>query len=178
MSDAINIIKQLAPVIGTALGGPAGALGGAAVSWLAQKLGASAETAESVANAIQGIDPLALKQLEQDFSKWYITEQNRMLEVYLNDTQDARKRDSEFVKLGKSNTRANWIVGITFAGLLACIAIAVGMSSLNEFGKSAVNLLLGVLIADWKQITAFEFGTSRGSQGKDVTIENLSKQRN
>lgn len=177
ITDAlIDGLKDVAPVIATAAGGP---IAGAAVSWLAQRLGIKkdgiASTVSAVIDTVQGLDPLERVKLEQDFQKWYIEALQKETQMYLDDTQNARARDTEFIRAGTKNTRANWIAGLTFIGILLCIGIAVGYSNLNEFGKSAVNLILGVLIADWKQITSFEFGTSKSSQNKDATIKNLSE---
>lgn len=59
-----DIVKGVAPTIATALGGP---LAGAAVTFLADKLGASDKTQEAVTQIIQGVDPLKMKELDNQF---------------------------------------------------------------------------------------------------------------
>lgn len=59
-----DIIKGVAPTIATALGGP---LAGAAVTFLADKLGASDKTQEAVTQIIQGVDPVKMKELDNQF---------------------------------------------------------------------------------------------------------------
>lgn len=62
--DLSDIVKGVAPALATALGGP---LAGAAVSFLADKLGASDQTQATVAQLVQGVDPLKLKELDNQF---------------------------------------------------------------------------------------------------------------
>lgn len=59
-----DIVKGVAPTIATALGGP---LAGAAVTFLADKLGASDKTQEAVTQIIQGVDPVKMKELDNQF---------------------------------------------------------------------------------------------------------------
>lgn len=170
--DALSIIKGLLPIAGEVIGGP---LGEAGTAWLADKIGAPAKTVQAVADTLQGIDPLKRQELENDMIKWHIEESDKMIIAYLADTQDARKRDTEIRKAGQHNYRADAIVFVTFAGILACISVAVGITAINEFGKTCINVVLGVLLADWKQITSFEFGSSKSSHDKDETINALTK---
>jgi hypothetical protein len=170
--DFTAIIKAISPLIGTAVAGP---LGGAALGFLADKLGVPKEQTDNIVNALQGIDPLKLKELEQDFAKWQIEEQDKVIQSYLADTADARKRDSDIRKAGQHNYRADWIVVMIFAGMVACFYVALQHVGIDEFGKNIILTLLGVLISEWKQITNFEFGSTRGSKDKDITIQTLSK---
>lgn len=170
--DALDIVKGILPIAGEILGGPLGAEGAA---FLASKLGIKETTVTAVSDALQGVDPLKRKQMEDDLAKWYVQESDTRIQMYLKDTQDARARDTEIRKAGQHNYRADAIVLVTFAGILACVSFAVGMTGLNEFGKTCINIVLGVLLADWKQITSFEFGSSKSSHEKDETISALTK---
>ena len=60
-----EIIKGVAPSLATALGGP---LAGAAVTFLADKFGASEKTQDAVAQIVQGVDPVKLRQLDDEFN--------------------------------------------------------------------------------------------------------------
>jgi hypothetical protein len=65
----MNLIEAL-PAIGTFLGGPAGALAGAGVQWLAEKLGASDSTVDGIKQTLAGMsaaDLLAAKKLDIEF---------------------------------------------------------------------------------------------------------------
>ena len=68
-------LKQLAPLLGTALGGP---IGGAAASFLADKLGIESNTIEAVTNILNSgkLSPeqiSAVKLAEIDFQKFLET---------------------------------------------------------------------------------------------------------
>ena len=60
-----GIIKDVAPALATALGGP---LAGAAVTFLADKFGASEKTQAAVANIVQGVDPVKMRELDDQFN--------------------------------------------------------------------------------------------------------------
>ncbi len=65
MDTLLGLLKGVAPVLATAVAGPAG---GAAVGWIASKLGIDDATVEGVTKALTG-DPemaLKLKELEID----------------------------------------------------------------------------------------------------------------
>lgn len=58
------------PAIGTFLGGPAGTLAGAGIAWLANNLGASDDTVDSIKQVLSGMSPeqlLEAKKLDYDF---------------------------------------------------------------------------------------------------------------
>jgi hypothetical protein len=87
--------------------------------------------------------------------------------MYLADRQDARKRDVELAKAGRSNTRADVMVAIDAAGLLACL-IVLALYRANMPGEvvaliSTIASIFGLCLRDAHQ---FEFGSSRGSQDK------------
>lgn len=62
MDQLLNILKQVAPALGTAVAGP---LGGAAISAIANKIGVPADVA-SITNALTGNPELQLKLQEID----------------------------------------------------------------------------------------------------------------
>lgn len=64
--NLFDVVKGVAPTIASALGGP---LAGAAASFLADKLGASDKTQETVAQLVQGVDPVKMKQLDIEFQE-------------------------------------------------------------------------------------------------------------
>lgn len=91
--------------------------------------------------------------------------------AYLDDRQNARARDVEFLKAGKINARANAMVLIDAVGLVGCLVV------LTIFRKdipgevvgliSTIASIFGVCLRDAHQ---FEFGSSRGSRDKDVLM--------
>jgi len=66
-------LNPIIPTILTFLGGPAGGLAGAGITWLAEKFGASEKTLDGVKSAISGFTPedtIRLRQIELDFQKF------------------------------------------------------------------------------------------------------------
>jgi hypothetical protein len=96
MIDWKSIVKTIAPVLGTALGGP---MAGAATKFIADKfLGNPNASEDEIANAIASSSPdqlLKLKELDNDFT----LEMKRLdVDVYkleLQDKDSARKREME-----------------------------------------------------------------------------------
>lgn len=61
------------PAIGTFLGGPAGAIVGSGVQWLAEKLGASEKTVDGIKDTLAGMTSdqiVELKKLDIEFQKF------------------------------------------------------------------------------------------------------------
>ena len=73
MDELINVVKGIAPTLGTAVGGP---LGGAAVSAIASRLGVG-DSVEAVAKAIAG-DPQAAQKLAEMELEYYKIGQNNL----------------------------------------------------------------------------------------------------
>jgi hypothetical protein len=77
MDALLGILKGVAPVLATAVAGPAG---GAAVGWIASKLGIPDDTIEGVTKALTGNPEMAmkLKELDLEYAKlgvyayWYL----------------------------------------------------------------------------------------------------------
>lgn len=89
--DLSDIIKGVAPTIATALGGP---LAGAAVAFMADKLGASDQTKETVAQLVQGVDPVKLKEMDLQFQT-HMADQGIQLQLAQVgvDTEEAKSQN-------------------------------------------------------------------------------------
>lgn len=165
---AANIVPALAKFLGA---GPN-----------AQKV---ADTVGNIATTVAGggIPPQeaiariqASTELQQKFQLAVMERMAALDQLYLADIQDARARDTEIRKSGQRNYRAD----LMFALAVAMIAVMVWMvwkdDTLNEYVKGIVTLVLGRFLGYLDAIYNFEFGTTRGSQNKDETIKNLSKE--
>lgn len=94
--------------------------------------------------------------------------------MYLEDTQDARRRDIELAKAGLRNDRANALAGGAGLLVVACLAVTVWASNMDDYAKGVITLILGRSLGWIEQIFSFEFGTTRANKTKDDTIKNLS----
>jgi len=84
----MSFLSAIAPTIATALGGP---LAGAAVEFLADKLGVSDATKETISNTIQGLDPLKAKELDLQYAEFLASNGIQLqLAQIATDTEEAK----------------------------------------------------------------------------------------
>lgn len=137
-SSIIPIISKVSPVLGSALGGPAGALVGSLIS---STLGVDMNKPEEILNKLDS-DPSSLDKLKE-------------LELQLKDLQDARTEASKEVG-------ALRFVRPMLAGL-AMVAIFADVLLINYVEDYVVNQILIVMLVslvwDVRQIYKFYFGS-------------------
>ncbi len=154
-------LKTLAPLLGSALGGP---LGGAAASFLADKLGIEAKTVEAVTEVLNSgkMTPeqiTSIKQAEIEFQKFLESNKIKMEEIAAGDRASAR--DLLKVTAAKTPAVLTYIITIGFFGVLA------GMFYWPEVKESApLMIMLGSLGTAWTGACAFWFGTTHNSAQK------------
>ena len=160
-------LKSIAPLIGTALGGP---LGGAAVSFIADKLGVSGATVQNVTEALQSgkMSPeqiTAIKEAEIDFQKFLITNKIDLEKVAAADRANAREMQDQT----HSNMPAILTVMITvgFFGVLGWM-----LCDESVIDAPPLLIMLGSLGTAWTGCCAFWFGTTSSSGKKDVLLAN------
>lgn len=162
--DVTNIIKTVAPWIGTALGGP---LGGIAVEMATSALGISEKTADGLKNALAGATPadmLALKKAEQDFKAHMqelgIAKVKDLEAIAAGDRKDAR----DMQKTTRSMVPAflSILVTVGYFGILA--AMMFGAVDIKD--SQALLLMLGSLTTAWGGVIAYWFGSTRSSEQK------------
>lgn len=110
-----------------------------------------------------------------EFQQAVAAQQIDLEKAYLADTADARKRDTELMKAGLFNYRANMLAGGACALVVFCLAIMVWRSGLDNDAKAVITLILGRALGWIEQVFSFEFGTNRTSRAKDDTIDRLTK---
>ena len=93
--------------------------------------------------------------------------EHEMDKAYLADRQDARGRDSEFVKAGRHNWRGDILAFLAVAGLVACVYLVAVRTGIEERAVNAIMFVAGVLASAVRDVYGFEFGSSRGSKDKD-----------
>lgn len=181
--DWKSIVKSVAPVLGTALGGP---LAGTAIKVLGEAvLGDGEATENQVQEALlKGLNPDALvklkeadqsfavrmKELDIDVAKLQLSEKN----MYVSDTQDARKyKDDKVFWLGV-------VILCTFAGVMCAAlfgsyALLIGNLPINDASvvgmvSGFVGTIIGYAAANAQQVVGFFFGSSAGSSKKTDAI--------
>jgi hypothetical protein len=165
--DWKKIVSAVAPVLGTALGGP---LGGMAVKAIGNALGLEEQTEESVAQALAGAKPedlLKLKQADQQFAK-----DMRALDVDLERIA-AADRDSARVMQTQTRSRTPHVLAVIVT--VGFFGILVGMMGgwLKPSENQALLILLGALSAAFGAVINFFYGSSAGSQSKDAMLARM-----
>lgn len=165
-SDIGNAVGKVAPILGTALGGP---LGGVAGALVASALGTSNDP--DAVNTALASDPAALEKLKEaemanqlELQKLVITsEANRLADV-----QNARARQTANPK---DYTLQFLAVGVTlgFFGTLGLVMFA----HLEGAAQNLMLVMTGTLQTAWVAIISYYFGSSKESAGQTKMIADV-----
>ena len=163
-------LKTLAPLLGSALAGP---LGGAAASFIADKLGVKEATIEAVTDVLNSgkmtADQIAsLKLAEIEFEKFLKQNAIDLEKIHAGDRDSARKLQTET----KSNVPGFLAIGVTFGffGILLFLLL----EGVPATGGDALLVMLGALGAAWGSVISFYFGSSSGSAAKTEALSKLA----
>jgi len=164
----IELLKTLAPMIGTALGGP---LGGAAAAFIADKLGLEAKTVEAVTEVLNSgkMTPEQIAQIklaEIEFQKFLKQNAIDLEKVHAEDRGSARAM--------LAAVRSKVPAWLSFIVTLGYFGILGGMmtNTLEIKDSQALLLMLGSLSTAWGMVMAFWFGTTHGSAQKNELLAN------
>lgn len=161
-------IKTIAPLLGTALAGP---IGGAAASFIADKLGVQEKTVKAVTEVLNSgkLSPeqiTSIKQAEIEFQKFLEANKIKLEEIAAADRNSAR----DMLKTTRSYVPATLTFGITVGYFVVLIGM---MLKWFEVADSQVMLImLGQLGTAWGVTIAFWFGTTSGSKDKTDILAN------
>ncbi|MGE4259157.1 MAG: hypothetical protein AB7F19_07435 [Candidatus Babeliales bacterium] len=170
MAPALLALAQFAPTIVRWIGGN-------------KTSNAVTETIASVAKSVSGASSIeeavniftSSQEKAYEFRLAMLEQDAKLEELYLRDMQDARARDRDFIKLGMTNARANFMFFLAVAIISGMVWIIWKDQSINEYVKGIFTLVLGRFLGYLDNIYNFEFGSTRASKEKDATITNLSK---
>jgi gas vesicle protein len=159
--------KTLAPVLGTALGGP---IGGAAAAFIADKLGLESKTIEAVTEVLNSgkLSPdqlSAIKLAEIEFQKFLKQHDIKLEEIAAADRGSAR----EMLKATRAKTPAilTYLLTFGFFGVLWAMFAYPDMKD-----SAPLMIMLGSLGTAWTAACAFWFGTTNGSQNQTDLLAN------
>jgi hypothetical protein len=166
METLLGILKSVAPVLATAVAGPAG---GAAVGWIADKLGIDDSTVEGVTAALTGNPEMAmkLKELDLEYAK---------LEV--QDRDSARQAYAAVATSQYSTHIEKMVVPILALGTVALAFIFIGILMIKDVPtdqQQMVIFALGFITSSAGQVLSFYFGSSQGSKEKTKEIQGMMK---
>jgi hypothetical protein len=166
METLISLLKNVAPVLATAVAGPAG---GAAVGWIASKLGVDDATVEGVTQALTGNPEMTmkLKELDLEYAKMDAQDRDSARKAYaaVATSEHATKLDKAVVPILALGTVA---LAFLFIGILIFIDVAADQQQMIIFA-------LGFITSSAGQVLSFYFGSSQGSKDKTKELEGIMK---
>ena len=166
MDALLGILKGVAPVLATAVAGPAG---GAAVGWIASKLGIPDDTIEGVTKAITGNPEMAikLKELDLEYAKLEIADRDSARKAYAQvaTSEYATKLDKVVVPV-----LALGVVGLAFT----LIGVLMFVNTPQD-QQQIIIFALGFITSAAGQVLSFYFGSSQGSKDKTEEIKGMLK---
>jgi hypothetical protein len=168
-SDSFKqVIATVAPLIGTAFGGP---LGGVAGNFLASKLGIPPGDQKALETAVMSGDPaimLKLKEADDAFRAHLADIGVQEDQLAYADTANARAR--EIATKDMTPEILAYLITLGFFGTLAYLII---------YGKPATGgdvmlVMVGALGTAWSTIVAYFYGSSAGSAAKTDAINKIA----
>lgn len=164
-----DLLKTIAPLLGSALGGP---LGGAAAAFIADKLGLDSKTVKDVSEVLNGskMDPAQITQIklaEIEFEKFCKTNAIDLKRIDLENTKDARDMQKQ--------TRSYFPATLSTFVTVGFFGILVTMLVWEYKPTEPLLIMLGALGAAFGAVVNFWLGSSAGSQRKDAMIAESSK---
>lgn len=97
--------------------------------------------------------------------------------MYLEDRQNARARDTEFVKAGRYNWRSDVLAILAVGGLVICVYFVAADANMPERAVNAIMFVAGVLASAVRDVYGFEFGSSRGSKDANSTLQDIYRSK-
>lgn len=177
-------IGSIAPMLATMLGGP---LAGTAVTALESALGlspgsgadgvtaavAAGMTPEQI-SAVRAADQQHAERLKQmDIDVVKMNDDFASAMVVADNADRASARDREIKVGGWTVPSMAWLVLVGSLALTA--AVVTGNVTKDPALATIVGTALGSMWSEAKQVLAYYFGSSAGSQAKDSTIANQAK---
>ena len=168
LSKVGGLIKQVAPTIATALGGP---LAGLATKTLSEALlGNPDGSPDEVAAALGSATPDQLARLREIDANFKVTMKKLdidLAQIDASDRNSARNREIELKD--RTPTLLAGVVCVGFFGTL----IGLLLYGLPSKGQDAVLILLGALSAAFTAIVNYYYGSSSGSKAKEQIIDQM-----
>lgn len=157
-----EIVSSIAPILGTALGGPFGGMAGKYLSGalLGDENAGEAALEDAVMNANPDII-LKIKELDKSFELELKRIGLKKEQLVVDDRKDARK-------LYSVDKRPQMILSGVFIGgyFVLVYALITGGFKIDPSQTALVATLIGVLTAGVSNVMQFWFGSSSGSKDK------------
>jgi uncharacterized membrane protein len=158
----LDWLKSLAPLLGTAIGGP---LGGVAASFIADKLGIPEKTIDAVTTALASGDLTpeqisSLKAAELEFQRF--CKQN---EVDIQALHNANTKDARGMQIATQSSVPGILAVIIVVGFFG-VLIGMMFGWLKVSDQQALLILLGALAAGFGSVLNYYYGSSKASDDR------------
>ena len=171
--DWKGLLGTVAPILGTAIGGPFGALAGTAVK---AALGLSDDSDEAtIQAAMQKATPeqlLALQNAERQFKLDMEKLNVDVMKLDAEDRNSARQREISITGWGKYATPM--LAALATVGFMSATGYVLtqGMHGIDPGVAAFVGALIGNLSSKAEMVYNYYFGSSMSSKSKDQMIYN------
>lgn len=165
------LLRQIAPTIATALGGPVAGMAVRALS--VGLLGTEDGKPSDLAAVLAAATPdqvTAIKQIDADFEVRMKQLDIDLEALVVADRKSARDMQMEL----KSNLVPALAVFILVSFIVVTVATLLGYTKVDSV---LAGTLIGYLSAKAEQVISFYFGSSNGSQKKDVMLFNSTPKK-
>jgi hypothetical protein len=166
-----DVVKSVAPVLGTALGGP---LAGAAIKTLSAKFlgtdeGDLQDLETQLENQFLSASPdalIELRKLDKEFEAKMAELKVDVFKIETRDRQNARKENKQSIMPAALSVGLSVTI-IVIVYLLFYVTVPTG-------SKEVLFMLLGVVMKEWGGSMQYWFGTTRSSAEKTAMMINGS----
>lgn len=161
--DWKSMLGSVAPMIGTAVGGPFGAMAGKLLG--SALLDDEDATEAQIAQALQTADPetiAKIKEAELSFKATMKELDIKEVDLHLKDVQNARDMATKTTLVPQMILSAIFITGY----FVLVFILFSGQIKIDDSIRDMSNILIGVMTANIPSIMQFWFGSSHGSKTK------------
>lgn len=116
-------------------------------------------------------------ELQAKFKQAVMERDLELERIYIADIQSARQRDVELAKAGQRNRRADFLAALAIIVIVILVLVVWQDPTINEYVKGIFTLVLGRFLGYLDGIYNFEFGTSRGSEQKQRTLDEMLRRK-
>ena len=168
--DWKSIVASVAPVIGTALGGP---LAGTATKLLAGAIlgddtadGAAVQAA--VSSGLTTDQIAAIKRADQEFAVTM-----RQMDIKLEELAGADRASARSREVATRDWTPKVLAFVIIGGFFATVTyvLGYGMTGMDAAAAAFAGTLVGYVSAKAEQVVSYYFGSSSGSDRKNRAIE-------
>lgn len=161
--DWKSVLGSVAPLLGTAVGGPFGAMAG---KLLGQALVGDENASEKqIQQALATADPATILKVKEAELKFQATMKEldiKEVDLHLKDTQNARDMAIKTTLVPQMVLSAIFITGY----FILVFILFSGQIKIDDSIRDMSNILIGVMTANIPSIMQFWFGSSHGSKTK------------